>query len=146
MILNSNQIQQILPHRYSFFMVDTIEEIIDENTIIGKKNVSVNEAIFSGHFPDKHVFPGVLIIEALADTGAVLLLSKEQYKGKLVYLVGVNHMRFKKMVVPGDSIYLYCTLKAIKANIGIATVKATVNDNVVASGEIMFAIDSKERE
>src|SRR5690554_7553959 len=83
MILNSNQIQQILPHRYSFFMVDTIEEIIDENTIIGKKNVTVNEAIFSGHFPDKHVFPGVLIIEALADTGAVLLLSKDRKSTRL---------------------------------------------------------------
>lgn len=146
MKLNSNQIQEILPHRYPFLMVDTIEEIVDEKTIIGKKNVTVNEAIFMGHFPEKHVMPGVLLVEALADTGAVLLLIKEEYKGKLVYLAGINRMRFKKMVVPGDSVYLYCTLKAMRGNIGIVSVHAKVNDEIVCEGEIMFAIENTSKE
>lgn len=146
MKFNSNQIQEILPHRYPFLMIDTIEEIVDETTIIGKKNVSVNEAIFMGHFPNKHVMPGVLLVEALADTGAVLLLLKEEYKGKLVYLAGINRMRFKKMVIPGDSVYLYCTLKTMRSNVGIATVHAKVNDEIVCEGEIMFAIENTSKE
>lgn len=146
MKLNSNQIQAILPHRYPFLMVDTIEEIVDEVTIIGKKNVTVNESIFMGHFPEKHVMPGVLLVEALADTGAVLLLMKDEYKGKLVYLAGINRMRFKKMVVPGDSVYLYCTLKTMRGGIGICSVHAKVEGEVVCEGEILFAIDSKSAE
>ncbi|MEA5017656.1 MAG: 3-hydroxyacyl-ACP dehydratase FabZ [Erysipelotrichaceae bacterium] len=144
MKLTSNEIQQILPHRYPFLMVDTIEEIVDENTIIGKKNISVNEAIFQGHFPDQHIFPGVLLIEALAATGAVLLLSKPAFKGKYVYLAGVNNMRFRKVVLPGDSVYLHCTLKSMRSNFGIAKVHAVVNDTIVCDGEIMFAIANKE--
>lgn len=144
MKLTSNDIQKILPHRYPFLMVDTIEEIVDEHSIVGKKNISVNEAVFAGHFPNQHVFPGVLLIEALADTGAVLLLSKEEFKGKYVYLAGVNHMRFKKMVVPGDSVYLHCTLKTMRRNIGVASVYATVNDQIVCKGEIMFAINESK--
>ncbi len=142
MLLNSNQIQEILPHRFPFLMVDTIEEIIDNHTIIGKKNVTVNEAHFAGHFPNRHVMPGVLIVEGLADTGAVLLLSQPEFKGKYVYFAGINRIRFKKMVIPGDTIYLHCTLKAIKRNIGIAAVKAVVDDVIVVEGEIMFAIQS----
>jgi 3-hydroxyacyl-[acyl-carrier-protein] dehydratase len=146
MKLNSNQIQQILPHRYPFLMVDTIEDIIDETSIVGKKNVTVNEATFMGHFPDKHVMPGVLLVEALADTGAVLLLLKEEYKGKYVYLAGINRMRFKKMVVPGDSVYLYCTLKTMRSNMGIVSVHAKVEGEIVCEGEILFAVDNSTQE
>lgn len=146
MKLNSNQIQAILPHRYPFLMVDTIEEIIDGTSIVGKKNVTVNESIFMGHFPDKHVFPGVLLVEALADTGAVLLLLKEEYKGKYVYLAGINRMRFKKMVVPGDSVYLYCSLKTMRSSMGIVSVHAKVEGQVVCEGEILFAVDTTSKD
>jgi 3-hydroxyacyl-[acyl-carrier-protein] dehydratase len=140
MKLTSNQIQDILPHRYPFLMVDTIEDIIDNHTIIGKKNVTVNEAHFLGHFPDRHVMPGVLIVEGLADTGAVLLLMQEEFKGKYVYFAGINRMRFRKLVVPGDTLIYTLTLKAIKRGLGMAEVKATVDGVVVTDGEILFAI------
>lgn len=140
MKLTSNQIQDILPHRYPFLMVDTIEDIIDNHTIIGKKNVTVNEAHFQGHFPDRHVMPGVLIVEGLADTGAVLLLMQEEFKGKYVYFAGINRMRFRKLVVPGDTLIYTLTLKAIKRGLGMAEVKATVDGVVVTDGEILFAI------
>ena len=137
MIYNSNDIQNILPHRYPFLLVDTIEEIIDETCIIGKKNVMH----FMGHFPQKHVMPGVLIVEALAQTGAVLLLSKEENKGKIAVLAGVNKMRFKRQVIPGDTLTLKVELTRMKAGIGFASATAFVGDEVAAKGEIMFAID-----
>ena len=140
MKLTSNQIQAILPHRFPFLMVDTIEDIIDNHTIIGKKNVTVNEAHFQGHFPERHVMPGVLIVEGLADTGAVLLLMQEEFKGKYVYFAGINRIRFRKVVVPGDTLIFTLTLKTIRRGLGIATVKATVEGDVVTDGEILFAI------
>lgn len=141
MIYNSNDIQNIIPHRYPFLLVDTIEEIIDETCIIGKKNVTSNEMHFMGHFPQKHVMPGVLIVEALAQTGAVLLLSKEENKGKIAVLAGVNKMRFKRQVIPGDTLTLKVELTRMKAGIGFASAIALVGDEVAAKGEIMFAID-----
>ena len=94
-----------------------------------------------GHFPQKHVMPGVLIVEALAQTGAVLLLSKEENKGKIAVLAGVNKMRFKRQVIPGDTLTLKVELTRMKAGIGFASATAFVGDEVAAKGEIMFAID-----
>lgn len=97
MLYNSNDIQKIIPHRYPFLLVDCIETISDDQkTIIGKKCVSANEMHFMGHFPQKHVMPGVLIIEALAQTGCILLLSQEKNRGKIAYFAGINKARFKK--------------------------------------------------
>ncbi|WP_365945535.1 3-hydroxyacyl-ACP dehydratase FabZ [uncultured Anaerofustis sp.] len=141
MIYNSNDIQKIIPHRYPFLLVDTIEEIIDDTTIIGKKCVSANEMQFMGHFPEKHVMPGVLMIEALAQTGAVLLLSKEENKGKIAVLAGVNKIRFKRQVIPGDTLTLKVELTKMKAGIGFANATALVGDEVAVKGEIMFAVD-----
>ncbi|MCR2033275.1 3-hydroxyacyl-ACP dehydratase FabZ [Anaerofustis stercorihominis] len=138
---NSNDIQKIIPHRYPFLLVDTIEEIIDDTTIIGKKCVSANEMQFMGHFPEKHVMPGVLMIEALAQTGAVLLLSKEENRGKIAVLAGVNKIRFKRQVIPGDTLTLKVELTKMKAGIGFANATALVGDEVAVKGEIMFAID-----
>nr|WP_294466929.1 3-hydroxyacyl-ACP dehydratase FabZ [uncultured Anaerofustis sp.] len=138
---NSNDIQKIIPHRYPFLLVDTIEEIIDDTTIIGKKCVSANEMQFMGHFPEKHVMPGVLMIEALAQTGAVLLLSKEENKGKIAVLAGVNKIRFKRQVIPGDTLTLKVELTKMKAGIGFANATALVGDEVAVKGEIMFAVD-----
>ena len=141
MIYNSNQIQNIIPHRYPFLLVDSIEEISEDgNTIIGKKNVSANEMHFLGHFPKKHVMPGVLIVEALAQCGCVLLLSKEENKNKIGYFAGINKMRFKKQVIPGDTIMLKVTMKHCRAGIYFADVVASVDGSVAAQGEIMCAV------
>lgn len=139
MIYNSNQIQEIIPHRYPFLLVDTIEAI-NKDTIIGKKCISANEMQFMGHFPNYHVMPGVLMVEALAQTGAVLLLSKEEFKGKLAVLAGVNKMRFKRQVIPGDVLHLEVTFTKMRMGIGFADVKATVDGEVACVGEIMFGV------
>lgn len=141
MLLNSNQIQEIIPHRYPFLLVDQIESISDDKLeIVGKKCVSANEMQFLGHFPNKHVMPGVLIVEALAQTGCVLLLSKEEYKGKIAYFAGINKMRFKRQVIPGDVIELTVKLTNNKASIFFADVIAKVEGKVVCSGEILCAV------
>lgn len=139
MVYNSNQIQAIIPHRYPFLLVDRIEEI-QGDTIIGKKCISVNEMQFMGHFPQYHVMPGVLMIEALAQTGAVLLLSKEEFKGKIAVLAGVNKMRFKRQVIPGDVLTLEVSFTKMRMGIGFADVKASVDGEVACIGEIMFGV------
>lgn len=141
MIYNSNQIQEIIPHRYPFLLVDSIEEINEDGkTIIGKKCVSANEMHFLGHFPEKHVMPGVLIVEALAQTGCVLLLSKEENKGKIAFFAGINKLRFKRQVIPGDVLCLKVTFSNQKAGIYFADVLATVDGKTAVSGEIMCAV------
>lgn len=141
MVYNSDQIQQIIPHRYPFLLVDRIEYISeDKSEILGIKCVTANEMQFLGHFPQKHVMPGVLIVEALAQTGCVLLLSEEENKGKIAYFAGINNMRFKNQVIPGDVISL--NVKFTKARLGIyfADVEAKVDNKIVAHGEIMCAL------
>ncbi len=141
MIYNSNDIQKIIPHRYPFLLVDQITEISEDGlTIIGKKAVSANEMQFMGHFPDKHVMPGVLIIEALAQTGCVLLLSKEENKGKIGYFAGINKARFKRQVIPGDTLTLKVTLTKEKGGIYFAAIHASVEGEVAVTGEIMCAV------
>lgn len=141
MLYNSNQIQQIIPHRYPFLLVDTIESISeDQQSIIGTKCVSANEMHFLGHFPDKHVMPGVLIVEALAQAGCVLLLSKPENQGKIGFFAGINKMRFKQQVIPGDVLMLKVVLTNQRAGIYFADVEATVNGKVAAKGEIMCAV------
>lgn len=140
MLYNSDQIQQIIPHRYPFLLVDQILSIEDQK-IVGIKAVSANEMHFLGHFPQKHVMPGVLIMEALAQTGAVLLLSQEPFKGKLAYFAGMDKVRFKRQVVPGDVLRLEVELVQQRGAIGFASAKAFVGDQLAASGELMFAVD-----
>ena len=135
MIYDSNQIQTILPHRYPFLLVDRIESMSD-NHIIGRKCISANEMQFLGHFPHHHVLPGVLIVEALAQTGAVLLLARPENKGKIAYFAGIEKMRFLKRVVPGDVLTLDVTFTKAKAGIYFADVKAFVDDVLVAKGSI----------
>ena len=141
MIYNSNEIQAIIPHRFPFLYVDGIEEIDQEKkTIKGIKNVSVNEYPFLGHFPQKHVFPGVLIVEALAQTGCVLLMTNPQNQGKIGYLAGINHMRFYRPVIPGDQLELYVEMTRQRMSIYFAKVEATVKGKRVCQGEIMCAL------
>ncbi len=137
--MNSNQIQAIIPHRYPFLLVDRIIEQGD-NYAVGIKCVSVNEMHFMGHFPQEHVMPGVLIIEALAQVGAVVLLGKEENKGKIAYFAGINKARFKRKVVPGDVLTLRIELTKSLGSIGIGKAVASVGDEEACVAELMFAI------
>ncbi|MCI5997179.1 MAG: 3-hydroxyacyl-ACP dehydratase FabZ [Peptoniphilaceae bacterium] len=141
MVYNSDEIQKIIPHRFPFLLVDRIDYINEEKTeIIGTKCITANEMQFVGHFPQKHVMPGVLILEALAQTGCILLLSREKFKDKIAYFAGVNKVRFKKKVIPGDVMNLKVKFINSKANVYIAEVFATVKDVVVCSGEIICSV------
>src|SRR5574344_1183295 len=128
MKLNSNQIQEILPHRYPFLLVDRITECEPGKSATGIKCVSANESQFMGHFPQKHVMPGVLIIEALAQTGAVALLAEEKNKGKIAYFGGIKQARFKRQVIPGDVLTLKCEIISSKGPVGIGKAEAYVGD------------------
>lgn len=139
MQLNSNDIQKIIPHRYPFLLVDVVKEM-DEESIIAIKNVSANEMHFQGHFPEHHVMPGVLIMESLAQAGAIVLLSKEEFKGKIAFFAGMDKVKFRKQVIPGDTMELHVKLEKIKGPIGIADAKALVDGKVVASGTLKFAV------
>ena len=140
MELNSNQIQEILPHRYPFLLVDKVLDFEPGKWAKGIKCVSANEMQFMGHFPQKHVMPGVLIIEALAQTGAVAMLAEEANKGKIAFFGGIKKARFRKQVVPGDVLELYCEIIDKKGPVGIGSAVAKVNGEVAVNAELTFAI------
>ena len=140
MQLNSNEIQQILPHRYPFLLVDKIVEMEPGKSAKGIKCVTANEMHFMGHFPQQHVMPGVLIIEALAQTGACALLCEEENKGKIAFFGGIKHARFRKQVVPGDVLELSCEIISRKGPVGIGQATATVDGKVAVTAELTFAI------
>lgn len=140
MELNSNEIQEIIPHRYPFQLVDRITDYEPGKYAKGIKCVSVNEMQFCGHFPQKHVMPGVLIVEALAQVGAIAILSKEENKGKIAFFGGINSCKFKQQVIPGDVLELECTLIKQKGPIGIGEAIARVNGKVAVKAELTFAV------
>lgn len=139
-MLNNIEIQNILPHRYPFLLVDKITELEEGKSIKGIKNVTVNEPFFQGHFPGNPIMPGVLICEALAQVGAVLLLSLPENKGKLGVFTGINNFKFRRQVVPGDTLELSAELITYRHGMGKANVKAEVEGQVAAMGEISFAV------
>lgn len=143
MELNSNQIEEILPHRYPFLLVDKITDYKPGEWATGIKCVSANEMQFCGHFPGAHVMPGVLIIEALAQTGAIAVLTCPEDAGKLVYFGGIKNARFRQKVHPGDVLELKCTIKARKGMVGIGEAVATVNGKTAVTAELTFAIGEK---
>lgn len=140
MSLGIKEIQEILPHRYPFLLVDKIEEIEEGKKAVGYKNVTMNEYFFQGHFPEEPVMPGVLIVEALAQVGAVALLSKEEYKGKIAYFGGINKAKFRRKVVPGDVLKLEVEMIKMKGPAGVAKGIATVNGEKACEAEMMFAV------
>ncbi|MDY4166091.1 MULTISPECIES: 3-hydroxyacyl-ACP dehydratase FabZ [Eubacteriales] len=140
MTLNSNEIMEVLPHRFPFQLVDRITECVPGQMAVGRKCVTVNEQFFCGHFPQKHVMPGVLIIEALAQVGAVAILTEEENKGKIVLFGGIKNARFKRQVVPGDVLELKCELTARRGPVGFGKAVATVDGQIAAMGELTFAI------
>ncbi len=140
MQLNSNEIQQILPHRYPFLLVDKIAELEPGKSAKGIKCVSANEMQFMGHFPQMHVMPGVLIIEALAQTGACAILCEEENKGKIAFFGGIKNARFRKQVVPGDVLELSCEIISRRGPVGIGKATATVDGKIAVTAELTFAI------
>ncbi len=138
-LFDSEQIKKILPHRYPFLLVDRILEM-SETRVVGLKNVSLSESFFQGHFPQKPVMPGVLMIEALAQTGGVMMLSRSENRQKLAYLVAVNEARFRRMVIPGDQLRLEVEVIKMKSKIGLVKGVASVNGEEACSAEIMFTL------
>lgn len=146
-MLDSVEIQKILPHKYPFLLVDKITELEEGKSVTGIKNVTINEPFFQGHFPGNPIMPGVLICEALAQAGAVMLLSTPENKGKLGVFTGINNFKFRRQVVPGDVLELHVELVKARHGMGVANAKATVDGALAAAGEISFAIiDNKANE
>lgn len=138
-MLNFSEIQKILPHRYPFLLVDRVTEVSDAK-VIGYKNVTGNEPFFQGHFPGYPVMPGVLIVEACAQLGGIMLLQQPDYAGKLAFLTGLEGWRFRRQVVPGDTLMMEVTALQLRAQFGRSKAEARVNGELAASGEILFAI------
>lgn len=142
-MLSNVDIQGIIPHRYPFLLVDKITDIEYGRKAVGIKNVTANEPFFLGHFPGNPIMPGVLIVEAMAQVGAVAILGMEEHKGKLAVFTGIDGLRFRRQVVPGDTLRMEVEMLYFKRGIGKAKAEAYVGDEMAASGELMFAIINK---
>ena len=139
-MLNTEQIKEIIPQREPFLMIDEVEKYIPGESCIAYKNVREDEYYFKGHFPGNPIMPGVLMVEALAQTGAVAILSMEENKGRNALFGGINNLKFKKQVVPGDRLKLEVKIIKKKGPIGIGEALATVNGKVAVKGDLTFAI------
>ena len=137
--MDIKEIMEIIPHRYPFLLIDKVIKI-EENKITAIKNVTANEYYFQGHFPTEPVMPGVLIIEALAQAGAVALLNKDEFKGKIAYFAGINNAKFRRKVVPGDTLRLEVELTKIRGKAGVGYGVAYVEGKKVCEGELTFMI------
>lgn len=139
-MLDAVQIQEIIPHRYPFLLIDRIIEVEAGVRAVGLKNVTMNEPFFAGHFPGYPVMPGVLIVEALAQVGSVAMLLVEANRGKLGFFAGIDEFRFRGQVFPGDTLTLEVEITRLKGPIGKGQAVAKVGDKVVAEGTLMFAL------
>lgn len=139
-MLDITEIKKIIPHRYPMLLIDRVEELIPGEKAVAKRNVTINEELFNGHFPGNPVMPGVLIVEALAQTGAVALLSLPEFKGKTAYFGGIKSAKFRKVVRPGDSLRLEVTLEEIRNNVGLGKAIATVDGKKACTAELTFMI------
>ncbi len=138
--MDINEIKNTIPHRYPFLLVDKVLDVEEGKRVVGLKNVTVNEPFFQGHFPDYPVMPGVLIVEALAQAGAIAILGKEENRGKLGFLAGIDKCRFKRQVKPGDQLKLEVEIVRVKGPIGKGKGIATVDGELACEAEITFAI------
>ncbi len=138
-------IQAILPHRYPFLLVDRLLEVVPGERAVGLKNVTINEPFFQGHFPGYPVMPGVLIVEAMAQVGAAAILTMEGNRGRLALFTGIDNLRFKRQVVPGDTLRLEMEILKIRGPVGKGRGTATVEGKVVAAGELMFALVNDQK-
>jgi 3-hydroxyacyl-[acyl-carrier-protein] dehydratase len=138
--LDIEQIKKILPHRYPFLLVDRIIALTPGKHAVGRKSVTINEPFFQGHFPVKAIMPGVLVIEAMAQVGGVMMLSQPDSEGKLAYIGGITGARFRKPIVPGDVLECETTLLKVRGDMGKVACVARVDGAVAAEAEIMFAL------
>ena len=142
--MNIEEIQATIPHRYPFLLVDKMEEVVIGERAVGIKNVTINEPFFQGHCPGYPVMPGVLIVEALAQVGAVAMLSKEENKGRLAFFAGIDSCRFRGQVRPGDVLRLEVEITRLKGAIGKGKAVASVDGKAVCEAELMFALGEKQ--
>lgn len=139
-LLNKEQIMEIIPHRDPFLLIDEINEMTPGQKVVATKHIKEDEYWFKGHFPEYPVTPGVLLVEMLAQAGAVCMLSLEEHKGKIGFLGGVNNAKFRRQVLPGDTVKLEVEMIKIRGSIGIGKALATVNGEKAVSAEISFAL------
>ena len=139
-MLDINEIMKIIPQRPPFLMIDRVEKYTPGKEATAYKQVSINEEFFQGHFPNNPIMPGVLIVEALAQTGAIAVLSLEENKGKNALFGGIDKLRFKRMVIPGDTLKLEVKIIKSKGSIGIGEAIATVDGEIAVKGELTFAL------
>ena len=139
-MLGIKEIEEIIPHRHPFLLIDCLESLKPGENAVADKSVSFTESHFQGHFPAEPIMPGVLIIEALAQTGAVAILSLEENKGKIAYFAAINNAKFKRKVVPGDKLRLECELIRIKGPLGVGKATATVDGEIAVQAELTFMI------
>jgi 3-hydroxyacyl-[acyl-carrier-protein] dehydratase len=139
-MLTSTEIQQIIPHRYPFLLVDRILEIEPLKRAVGIKNVTINEPFFAGHFPGKAVMPGVLILEAMAQVGGVAMLYPEENRGKLAFFAGMDRVKFRRPVVPGDQMRIIAEIIKVRGTMGKLWAEAYVDNQLVAEAEFLFAL------
>lgn len=140
MTLNSNQIQAIIPHRYPFLLIDKVTDLVPGERCKAIKNVSANEMQFMGHFPSEHVMPGVLMVEAMAQAGAVIILSLPENKGKIAYFAGIDKCKFKRKVIPGDTLEIDVNIVNRKGPIGIGEGTIKVDGQLAVTAQLKFAI------
>ena len=140
MVMDINDIMSIIPHRQPFLLIDRVEELVEGKSVVATKNVTYNEPFFAGHFPQEPVMPGVLTVEALAQAGAVAILSMEENKGKTAYFGGINKCKFRGKVVPGDKVRLETKIIRQKGAVGIGEAVASVDGKTVVSAELTFMI------
>lgn len=142
-LYNADQIQEYLPHRYPFLLVDRILEMEPGKRAVGLKAVTVNEPHFLGHFPGKAIMPGVLLIESMAQVGGMMMLAMEEHRGKLAYLAAIENTRFRNPVVPGDVFITEAKLVKARGNMGKVHVEGRVNGQLAVESDIMFALVSR---
>ena len=139
-VINMETLLQLLPHRYPFLLIDRITEYISGKQAQAIKNVSINEPFFQGHFPQNPIMPGVLIIEAMAQLGGILLMHGQSIDKKLALLAGVDKIRFRRMVIPGDQLHLRAEILKIHGNVGKIKTTATLDNALVCEGELLFSL------
>ena len=142
-VLNVEEIMEIIPHRQPFLFVDRVEILESGIKGVAYKNVTINEYYFQGHYPGMPIMPGVIIIETMAQAGAVILLSHEDYKNSIPYFAGINKFRFKRKVLPGDTLKMEIEIIKLRGSIGIGQGKAFVDNELAAEGEFLFAIEKR---
>ena len=138
--LTTTEIMKIIPHRHPFLLIDKVEDYVPGEYCVAIKNVTYDESFFRGHFPEYPIMPGVLIVEALAQTGAVAILSQEEFKGKIAVFAGIDKCKFKKAIVPGDTVRLETKITAVRGPVGIGEGIATVDGKVAVQTILKFAI------